>query len=403
MKKTSLILLCSISLNVVVGAELAPPSIETPQQVQTEANQHAVIRKTGYNAPSPEILSAAQNLISKQTTAYQASTTAARIAAHVAAVKSSQKAPAKPKAPQIRQIANIDSWPASLVYNQESLGSCTANSMAFILRYLSVRNSKTPSTFTPNPQRLDISRLYQYYNTRYYEGVLLGNVEGGIANDIGASMAGSILAMDKFGCTPETFSEALESVFGLKFNYSGCPYKIEDFAKQPSPEAYRRAFDPDFDGLNPGMAMSASDSRTNLYATVSRNIRYADLIPSRLRNLNRPLTQNEKSQIITGFAAALSSNQPIYFGIAVDSSFFNDNNGYIPTPNLQSFTPLGGHAIVLVGYGPYNSAAPNKQYFKFINSWGPNWGQNGFGFLEEEYVANVNVFWTEAYAVDLPK
>jgi C1A family cysteine protease len=351
--------------------------------------------------PTPEVLQAAQEVIAKNSIPPKPKTTASRLASNAA--KAAAKAPAKPKAPQITQIANIDSWPTSLVYDQESLGSCTANSMGFILRYLTVRNSKTPTKFTPNPQRLDISRLYQYYNTRYYEGALMGNAEEEIANDTGASMAGSILALDKFGCTPETFAESLESVMGLKFNYAGCPYNIEDFTAQPSPEAYRRAFDPDYDGLNPGVGMSPSDSRVNLYATVSKSIKYADLVPSKYRNLRRALTTAEKTAVVSGFVSALSSNQPIYFGTAVDNSFFNDQNGFIPTPNLQTFSPAGGHAIALVGYGQYNSAALDKKYFKFINSWGPTWGQNGFGFLDEDYVANVNVFWTEAYAVDLPK
>ncbi len=54
-------------------------------------------------------------------------------------------------------------------------------------------------------------------------------------------------------------------------------------------------------------------------------------------------------------------------------------------------------------HGPYNSSNYSKNYFKFINSWGSNWGQGGFGFFDEEYVANVNVFGSEALAVDLPK
>lgn len=402
MKKISILLLCSISLNVLTGAKIAPLPVEDLQHEQPAENVQVAVRKTGYHAPAPEVLLAVQQVVEKHQPRPVTSTVAERLAAKAAA-RAAAKAPVKPKAPQITQIATIDSWPASLVYDQESLGSCTANSMGFIIRYLTVRNSKTPTKFSPNPQRLDISRLYQYYNTRFYEGVLLGNVEDGIATDSGASMAGSILALDKFGCTPETFSDSLERVFGLRYNYAGHPYNIEDFATQPSPESYRRAFDPDYDGLNPGMVMSPSDSRVNLYATVSKSIKYADLVPSKYRNLNRALTTSEKSAIVSGFVSALSKNQPIYFGTAVDSSFFNDQNGYIPTPNLQTFSPIGGHAIALVGYGQYNPAALDKKYFKFINSWGSSWGQSGFGFLEEDYVANVNVFWTEAYAIDLSK
>ncbi|MEO1987226.1 MAG: C1 family peptidase [Martelella sp.] len=37
--------------------------------------------------------------------------------------------------------------------------------------------------------------------------------------------------------------------------------------------------------------------------------------------------------------------------------------------------PDGGHAVTLVGY------KESGQYFKFINSWGTNWGDRGYGRL----------------------
>lgn len=402
MKKISIVLLCSISLKVLTGAESVPLTVEPLQQGRPDDRVQFVPRKTGYHAPSPEVLRATQKIV-KQSQPLPVISKAAERSTAKAAAHAAANAPEKPKKPQITQIANINSWPASLVYDQESLESCAANAMGFIIRYLTVRNSKTPTKFSPNRQRLDISRLYQYYNTRFYEGVLFGNVEEGIAEDGGASIAMSILALDKFGCTPETFSDLLETVFGGDYKYVGHPYSVNNFATQPSPEAYRRAFDPDYDGLNPGMAMSPPDSRVNLYATVSKSIKYADLVPSKYRNLSRALTTGEMSAIVSRFVSALSSNQPIFFGAAIDSSFFKDENGFIPTPNLQTFSSIGGHAVVLVGYGQYNPAALDKKYFKFINSWGSGWGQNGFGFLEEDYVANVNVFLSEAYAIDLPK
>lgn len=43
---------------------------------------------------------------------------------------------------------------------------------------------------------------------------------------------------------------------------------------------------------------------------------------------------------------------------------------------------LGGHSIVIVGY--------DQKYYKFINSWGETWGNNGYGFIPCEYINNID-------------
>lgn len=47
--------------------------------------------------------------------------------------------------------------------------------------------------------------------------------------------------------------------------------------------------------------------------------------------------------------------------------------------------PIGAHALTLVGYDD------KTEQFKFANSWGPHWGDKGFGYLPYDYVANNNV------------
>lgn len=410
MKKLSFLMLSSLLLNVW-GSATVEVDLDDKDSPASPALTIGAVRKTGWNSTLPSVAKAFESIIAKKSFAppeerasavvlkqLETQLTAYHAKAAAPAMSAGQKAP---KAPPVIQLRAVEAWPAAFVYDQGNLGSCTANSMAFILRYLSIRNSKTPYNFLTNPARLDISRLYQYFNTRYYEGILLERDQ--VSSDVGASMAGSILALDKYGCTPEVFSESLESVSGYNFAYRGWPYHIDEFATQPSPESYRRAFDPDYDGLNVGGVFAPSDRRMNQYSVVSKNIRYTGLVPSKYLNPNKVLTAPEKKAIVASFVMALSRNQPIYFGTAVDASFFNDQNGFIPTPNLATFSPIGGHAIVLVGYGPYNPNNSSQNYFKFINSWGSNWGQGGFGFFDEDYVANVGVFGSEAFAVDLPK
>jgi len=94
------------------------------------------------------------------------------------------------------ELAGIAQWPSSLVYNQGNLGSTVANALAFTIRYLSKLQGN----------RLDPSRLFMYYNARYLEHLLdpSGGVDPNV--DSGTSVIGAILALEKFGCCPESMS-----------------------------------------------------------------------------------------------------------------------------------------------------------------------------------------------------
>lgn len=82
--------------------------------------------------------------------------------------------------------------------------------------------------------------------------------------------------------------------------------------------------------------------------------------------VNEQKLDDIKGQIYTG--------NPVIFGMNVSDDFkklkgdevYND----LSTPN-----PEQGHAMVLVGYDD------NRQAFKVMNSWGTNWGSNGFGWV----------------------
>jgi C1A family cysteine protease len=297
------------------------------------------------------------------------------------------------------ELVNIRSVPSSLVYDQLQLGSCTANAMGFIIRYLSVRNSSKPTDFSSaNKEMLNPSRLYHYYNTRYEEGNITGDSTN-VLNDNGASMQGAMIALDKYGTCPETFSSSLDLENG--FHYSGWVYNISMFTRQPTPESYRFAFDPSYNGISTTTAL-------NPYKVIYQNIRYVDLCSKYVKsNQNTLNTTSEKNELVANFRSFLGKNNPIYLGILLESAFYNagTNGGYVPMPATTSskFTVIGGHALVIVGHGQYNSKLPSQNYFKFLNSWGPTWGASGFGYFPEDYVANANFFGITAYAVDLLK
>ena len=62
---------------------------------------------------------------------------------------------------------------------------------------------------------------------------------------------------------------------------------------------------------------------------------------------------------------------------------------------LDTYQPdsvRGGHAVAVVGYTA-------DQRFIIRNSWGTRWGDKGFGYASEAYIAEA--FFAESYGVTL--
>jgi len=76
---------------------------------------------------------------------------------------------------------------------------------------------------------------------------------------------------------------------------------------------------------------------------------------------------------------------PFVTGVLVFYEFFYpDNNGYIDYPsNTNNY--YGGHAICITGYDD------DRQCFKFKNSWGKNWGKDGYGWLPYSYMRDFSI------------
>lgn len=90
---------------------------------------------------------------------------------------------------------------------------------------------------------------------------------------------------------------------------------------------------------------------------------------------------------------AMANGYPIVGGFTCYSNIWNAVGGVIPLPNGQ---PIGGHAILLVGYDDA------KQQLKFKNSWSARWGDGGYGYLPYQYFlgGNMSDLWTIFTAQD---
>ncbi len=68
---------------------------------------------------------------------------------------------------------------------------------------------------------------------------------------------------------------------------------------------------------------------------------------------------------------------PLWFSAKVDEGFQNLQAGEIW--NKDAGVSKGGHAMVLVGFDD------NKKPFKIANSWGTDWADNGYAWVDYEY------------------
>ena len=214
------------------------------------------------------------------------------------------------------------------IYDQQTIGSCTANALCQAYKMIS-----NPSTFEP-------SRLYLYWNER---------------------------AIEDSDNTPITDSGA-DAVDGLTFmlNHGICP---ED--------------DWSYDTTKVNIAPPTScDSQAKSHTI--KGIESLDVSENDPQYVSK-LLKNIKTTINNGYPIQIGIEVYLSF-MSKDAEL----SGVIPIPDPLTFEDpkdskdpyKGGHEILLIGYDNSNSL------FKFANSWGTSWGDKGFGYLPYSYVTN---------------
>lgn len=165
------------------------------------------------------------------------------------------------------------------------------------------------------------------------------DMEGTTGSDSGAAIRDGIKSINKIGVCPESL----------------WPYDISTFTEKPNSECYK-------------------------IATKHKSVKYARV-----------------KQTIQQLRDAITAGYPIVFGFTVYESFESEEvakTGIMPMPK-ENEKVLGGHAVSAVGF--------NEKNFIIRNSWGEDWGQNGYFYMPNEFITNINLandFWVVYNVID---
>ncbi len=98
----------------------------------------------------------------------------------------------------------------------------------------------------------------------------------------------------------------------------------------------------------------------------------------------------------TAICQMLANNHPVLMGMNLPESFFDigSNGLFSPTQKEKDeYLIVGGHAMTIVGYDDDKFGGA----FRVVNSWGENWGDNGFCWVKYE---DFHIFAIAAYAFE---
>ena len=124
----------------------------------------------------------------------------------------------------------------------------------------------------------------------------------------------------------------------------------------------------------------------NRFAERPPKAAYDDAASRQFRNYYRIMT-------LSSMLNCLAAGYPFVFGFSVYSQFMSSNVARTGVVNMPEDweTMEGGHAVLAVGY--------DKASKRFIvrNSWGKDWGVNGYFSMPWDYLSDRNLsddFWT---------
>ncbi|MFZ0391968.1 MAG: choice-of-anchor D domain-containing protein, partial [Calditrichia bacterium] len=104
---------------------------------------------------------------------------------------------------------------------------------------------------------------------------------------------------------------------------------------------------------------------------------------------------------ISQIKSVLSTGKVLVIGISVYPNFDNISSyNYTYCVNDVTGGVRGGHAVTIVGYDDSKVTSDGVGAFRMINSWGTNWGQQGYWWMSYEAVKSTLICHGSAYYAD---
>lgn len=176
-----------------------------------------------------------------------------------------------------------------------------------------------------NAYELMVKKLYPEYFVELSKLFVYYNarvLEGTINEDSGASIKNAVKGVYNFGVCKEEL----------------WPYNIDKFDEKPSQESYKDA-------------------------------------------ASRKLLKYMKVVSVNDLVNAVNYNYPVVIGMTIFEDFLSLNkDNYTLSENDYYTYPIGGHAVTIVGYNL------EEQLFLVKNSFGADWGLNGYFYMSFDYV-----------------
>jgi C1A family cysteine protease len=260
--------------------------------------------------------------------------------------------PAKPTSPPIRPAGHkgvdLRSYCPD-VYDQGNMMSCTPNAVAAAFEF-EVMKQNLPS-FVP-------SRLFIWYNARAKT-----NIRDATLKNCGCSIREAIKSLDMRShgvCSEEDWSyEVAKADKKTLYFVNGAKA-----AKRPPRVVYQHAHQ----------------------HTAPKYFSF----------------QSKGNRLLNDLINCLDRGYPFVFGMSTYGLLKNvksDGEGLkMPTQNMNG-KPKHGHALMAVGYHP------DRRRFIVRNSWGENWGDNGYFTMSYKYMTSNHCydFWTVRLVSGKPK